>query len=349
MPQWSWVLLACALAVVPARVQQPVASSARIAFRVDDSRLVANLRVLDDPALQQVTAGLSPIARLGYSYIIDPPSSWAQHVPSSIPGGTRWIVHAGPGKTFEAVAERVVGGDAPCNPAIGVLLSIRPEQAAAFAALRARYFVAEPVALDAPIRLSTRSSVSTLSSSAISAELRGKLETLLGDLLTRELPGVRGEAAPGLARMASSPVGFHRSWARERRAMEAGLAAGRGRLFFDVQAFHLSPDRVPYYFVRATWRVNGRLGFAAALWLRGSDLDVVWRNLRPAAWLRMFEFQGVVGHEHLGMVLNVLDRDGDGWGELVFLQSGLESRDIAEWRFSPSGFARTDVAFSYGC
>jgi hypothetical protein len=163
------------------------------------------------------------------------------------------------------------------------------------------------------------------------------------------LPGVRAEAASELARMTSSSVGYHRSWAREREAIDAGLAAGRAKLSYDVQAFRLSPDGGPYYFVRALWRVNGRLGFAASLWLRGSDLDVVWRNLRPALWLRMFEFQGVVADEHLGMILNVLDRDGDDWAEVVFLQSGYESRDIAEWRFSPSGFARTGVAFSYGC
>jgi hypothetical protein len=147
----------------------------------------------------------------------------------------------------------------------------------------------------------------------------------------------------------SSSVGYHRTWARERQAIEAGLDAGRAQRQYDVQPFRLSPDGVPYYFVRATWRVDGRMGFAASFWMRGDDLDVVWRNLRPAVWLRMSEFQGVVSNEHLGLVLNVLDRDGNGWGEVLFLQSGYESRDIREFHVSPAGFEPTTVAFSAGC
>ena len=114
-----------------------------------------------------------------------------------------------------------------------------------------------------------------------------------------------------------------------------------------MQPFRLSPDGVPFYFVRGMWRVNGRLGFAASLWMRGDDLAIVWSNLRPAAWLRMFEFQGELSNHHLGLVLNVLDRDGNGWGEVLFGQGGYES--IGEFQLSPSGFQPTGAAYSFGC
>ncbi len=55
------------------------------------------------------------------------------------------------------------------------------------------------------------------------------------------------------------------------------------------------------------------------LWTGGGrQSDVVQSDLRPAAWLRMWEFQSHVAREHLGLIPNVLDRDGDGWGEVVF-------------------------------
>jgi hypothetical protein len=43
----------------------------------------------------------------------------------------------------------------------------------------------------------------------------------------------------------------------------------------------------------------------------------------------MFEFQSRVEREHLGLVLNICDRDHDGWGEVLMAQGGYESMRIA--------------------
>ena len=82
-----------------------------------------------------------------------------------------------------------------------------------------------------------------------------------------------------------------------------------------VQAFRLGPNNT-VYFVRAEWLVKGRQGFAASLWLRTEPrVEVIETNVKPASWLRTFEFQGRTRRENLGLVLNVFDRDRDGWGE----------------------------------
>ena len=72
--------------------------------------------------------------------------------------------------------------------------------------------------------------------------------------------------------------------------------------------------------------------------------------MRPASWLRMFEFQGRVTPDHLGLVLNVIDRDGDGWGEILFLQAGYEGFSISLLEVSLRlRRQRPGVAYSGGC
>ena len=116
-----------------------------------------------------------------------------------------------------------------------------------------------------------------------------------------------------------------------------------------VQAFQLAPDRVPIFFVRAEWLVGTQQGFAASLWLRaGQPLEVLETNVRPAAWMRMSLFRGGVVPSHMGLVLNVLDRDGDGWGEVLFSWEGYESRSSLA-RVLPSGFQPAAIKLDGGC
>jgi hypothetical protein len=63
----------------------------------------------------------------------------------------------------------------------------------------------------------------------------------------------------------------------------------------------------------------------------------------------MFEFQRKVSREHLGLVLNVLDTDRDGWGEVLIAQGGSESMGIELLEYSASGFQPTGSSYSYGC
>jgi hypothetical protein len=321
-----------------------------VAFRFDDERAIATVKVADIPDARQIKQGLSaePMARFGYSYA-DVPETWHPWLPTGIRSGDRWLLHTGPGQVIEATAERVVAGNAHCRQAFAVLLRVAPDQARAFASRPDKYFIAEQ---SNPERanLNALSSIGVMTPSPLTPELRREMESILNDLFERELPRVRADAAPGLARMATSEVGYHRSWARERQEVEEALARGRARLDYDVQAFRLSPDQSPVYFVRASWLVGRQIGFAASLWVRSDPkLHVVETDLRPASWLRMFMFQGRISRGHLGLILNVLDRDADGWGEVLFARTGYEGVSIDLLEYSPSGLEPTGTGTSFGC
>jgi hypothetical protein len=329
--------------------QERTAEPAFVAFRVDEHRVIATLTVTE-PLARQVREGLSPepVARFGYRHF-EPPASWHDRVPADIRDARRWTIHAGPGQVFAAETERLVGGNAQCTEAVAVLLRIDAPRAEAFAALPARYFIAGPARPEAPAA-ATASAVRSLPSPVFTVPQRQAFESTLNQLLARELPRVRAEAAPGLRRMAASTVGHQRSWARQRQLMEDELASGRGRLTYDIQSFLLAPDGVPIHFVRAEWSVQRRQAFAASLWMRGAQpTEIIQTDLRPASWLRMFLFQGKVATEQLGLVLNVLDRDGDGWGEVLMSQSGYEGLRIQLFEYSPGGFQPAGTEFACGC
>jgi hypothetical protein len=329
--------------------QEPGPGSALVAFRVDSNRVMATLKVMDTLG-QQVTEGLSPepMARLGYRYF-DLPAPLRDPGAAEMRTGDRWLIHSAPGQAFQAETERIVGGNPGCQNAIGVLLRVVPEQSDAFSALPAKYFLAERSMAMQPSEANWSSTVG-VAPSASGAEFRRALESTLNALLARELPRVLADAAPDLARMASSPVAYHRSWARQQQAVNEAMQSGRGKLSYDIQSFRLAPDGVLLHFVRAEWAVQRRQGFAASLWLRGEQpVEVIQTNLRPASWLRMFEFQNNVRREHLGLVLNVFDRDHDGWGEVLLAQGGYESMSISLLKYSPAGFQPTSVEYTYGC
>jgi hypothetical protein len=328
--------------------QAPGAGSSFIAFRVDGDRVVATIKVTDRSE-QQVSERLSPepMARFGYRYF-DPPAQWREQNAAAMRAGEPWLIHSAPGQAFQADAERVVAGNAGCQDATGVLLRVVPEQSQAFTAQPAKYFLTERSTTPPSSRAESSAAVGVASSPA-TAEFRRAVESTLDALLARELPRVRGEAAPAIARMASSS-GYHRSWARQQQAVDDAMQRGRGKLTFDIQSFRLAPDGVLLHFVRAEWTVGQRQGFAASLWLRGVQaVEVVETNLQPASWLRMFEFQGKIAREHLGLVLNVFDRDRDGWGEVLLARGGYESMGLSLLEYSPTGFQPTGTEFSYGC
>jgi hypothetical protein len=62
----------------------------------------------------------------------------------------------------------------------------------------------------------------------------------------------------------------------------------------------------------------------------------------------MREFRGGVSQAQLGLVLNVVDRDGDGWAEIVFAQEGYEGASI-ESLDTRTGFSPTGIKYFFGC
>ncbi len=329
--------------------QSPAPSSEFIAFRGDPERVVATVLV---PSVEgpQVREGLSPprVARFGYEYF-EPPDYWGK-LSNDHNVGDRWLVHTSPGRVFEATVERRVGGYfGGCTEAIGILLRVAPEQARAFGAVRPRYFVATPA--PAEPNAAAGSGVRTLPSSTITPDVRRSIESILDATLAREFPGIRSKDAQGLTTHARTAQSRSvRAWARERLQIDDAMERGESKLRYDVQAFQLAPDRVPVLFVRAEWLVGGRQGFAASLWLRGSEpIEVLETNIGPATWLRGSLFRGGVAPSHMGLILNVLDRDGDGWGEVLLSWEGYESRSISLLEYSPEGFQRAAITLSGGC
>jgi hypothetical protein len=328
--------------------QSPASSAEYVAFRVDAERVVATVLVqkVEGP---QVREGLSPppVAHFGYEYF-EPPDYWGVRNDHNV--GDRWVIHTAPGQVFEATVQRRVGGYVGCDQGVGVLLRVAPEQASAFAGVSARYFVATPAPAETPNAAAVRSGVRTLPVSTLTPDMRRSIESILDTTLARELPGVRSEAAPFLARGLTAPYRSTRAWARQRLQIEDAMERGQGKLHYNVQAFQLAPNGVPVLFVRAEWLVERRQGFVASLWLRaGQPLEVLETNVRPAAWLRNSLFQGGVVPSHMGLILNVLDRDGDGWGEVLFSSEGYESRSISLLEYSPAGFQPAAISLGGGC
>jgi hypothetical protein len=65
----------------------------------------------------------------------------------------------------------------------------------------------------------------------------------------------------------------------------------------------------------------------------------------------MNEFQSErLGLDDLGVVLNVFDYDGDGWGEVLIGQRLYDGFDINLLGYSEGqGFQRTGITYRYGC
>ena len=339
-------LLAVVLGVEAFPQGQSPPPSEYVAFRVDDQHLIATVLVREAIG-GQVRDGLSPRPEARYGYPYFPiPAGWRDR-PFTAPPLGRWTVHLSPDSVIEVTAEQEVGGYAQCQEAIGVLLRATPADSKKLAASAARYFVASPIEAASPARAG-RSSIGAIPLPPPS-RWKAAVEAALDELLARELPEVRSGAAPELSKMEASAVGYHRSWARELRLVETAMARNEGRREYDVQAFRLGPaDTV--YFVRAEWLVQSRQGFAASMWLRTEPrVEIIETNVKPATWLRMFEFQGRIMRENLGLVLNVFDRDRDGWGEILFLETGYESFGISLRRFSATGFVPTGVTYEGGC
>ena len=235
-------MAAAVLIDAPVSGQGPEPGSAFVAFRVDSDRVIATLKVME-PSAPQITDGMSaePMARFGYRYF-DPPAPWREQAAADIRSGDRWLIHSAPGHAFQAEAERIVGGNAGCKNAIGVLLRVVPGESDAFTALPAKYFLAERSVTLQPSKAATGSTVGVASSPA-TAEFRRALESTLNAVLARELPRVQAETASNLARMASSPVAYHRAWARQQQAANEAMQRGRGTMSYDIQSFRLAACR----------------------------------------------------------------------------------------------------------
>jgi hypothetical protein len=319
-------------------------ADAFVAFRADDSHVIAVVNVVDlDRQQKREAVSGPPIAQYGFRYY--PADHLSDYVPAAIRPQQRWSVHGGR-RAFQATAEGIVAGSVGCQDIVGMLMAIDPDARDEFKKMRARYFVAGPP-ISPAVSTGGPAGVGAVISNLTSAQI-STLESLLNDLLKRDLPRVLADSEPGLARNESADR-RSRSWAAEWRRINAALSAGRAKLSFDTQAFRLDPSGTPMYFVRAQWRVGTRQVFAASLWLRGDRLESVAVDTWASSALRMWEFQGEISRDQLGIVLNVVDSDRDGWGEVIVGNAGYEGISIEVLEYSPTGFGPTGISYAFGC
>lgn len=308
-----------------------------VAFRVDDRHVVAVVAETEDGGKEITTSGHG--ARYGFNFGDATPAAAADVYDATL-AIKRWTVHLGAGRRANATSVRLVQGAPSCGGLVGYLLRIDDDSATTFAAVREKYYVVESRDASKP--------PPSRHPPAPPPVNRRQLETLLNEFLVRELPEVRQEAEVDIARRERfNPAD---EWARGRREVDAALLAGKAVLHYDVQAFQLAPQGPPQYFVRAEWRAGSRQAFGAAIWIRGGPtLSIITANLTPARWLRMPEFEGEVVRQNYGLILNVVDRDGDGWGEIIFAGGGYESMFVDVEEATPTGFERTGIGYGSGC
>jgi hypothetical protein len=323
----------------------PQEPDAFLAFRFDSQRVVATLKSDIRVSLPQLGRDLpQPATKFGYQ-IFDLPSELQSRVPPSVRPGDRWSIHTAAGQVFDGTVERVVLGEAQCSRMIAAVVKIDDRQAWSFSSVRSKYYVADQSARPMP---GEPAPPGELPETIITPEIRRTLDTSLARLLAAELPKVRAETEERVSRAASSADRESREWARGLLAAQTTLGAGGGALTYDAQPYRLTPDGTPMVFVRATWRAGAHPAFAVAAWVRADTGEIVWRDLRPTAHLRSYEFRHGLSPEQIGLVLNVVDRDGDGWAEVVLVQVGYESVDVS-LREARSGFRPSGIGYYYGC
>ena len=309
----------------------------RIAQRFDDTRVVVlmNGNQLYLPQTGPGSRDSSTLkGRAMYlgSVLEIPAPRVAEIVQGRASVGDRWQLDAGRHGVFALTVERLVIGQAECGEGWGVMLAASAADAARLTRIREKYFIARR-ASEGPLT----AAVSAVG--PIDVLLTGQQRRALTELLERERvriwPGVRQSIEAMLSH--GTGTGPPPRW----RALDNRFSAGEGTIDYDVQAFRVTPDGDPRLFVRAEWRIGEQIVFLMSAWVRvGATLTLDRSDAQASRFLRFREFAGFhVGREYLGGILNIVDADRDGWGEIVFLQHGWDALVIAaiEYPRSPDG------------
>ena len=103
--------------------------------------------------------------------------------------------------------------------------------------------------------------------------------------------------------------------------------------------------------MRAYWSLDGQPAFLISLWVRpDKNMFVVSVDSSGARALRTAEFQRrSLGQEHIGLILNVFDYDGDGWGETLMGHSGYEGFQLSLYHYRDSGLVSAVIELFWSC
>ncbi len=351
------VLLLSVLGVFPAKPAFPPAHTCYVAHRYDDSRVVFSLdrTFANDPELRR--RGLAqnpsrlpdPAARLaGMSLWKMGDAFWKRHAGelSGPDPGDRWVLKAGGRTSFHCTIERLAMAEFGCGTTVVALALVDQSERQAFERLSELHYLIIPDSGDVEPAPADPEPVVLREAPPLSGDAKERLESTLEELLKRELPKVRASSAANYALM--SQLGRRNPWPHR----DERLARAEGKLSYDLQAVRLSPDGQARYYVRAEWVLDKDVAFLLSAWVRPDrDMLIESVNDRPSLWLRMDEFQSErLGLDDLGILLNVFDYDGDGWGEVLMGQRAYEGYHMHLLEYSDSqGFRRTGISYRYGC
>ena len=248
----------------------------------------------------------------------------------------RWSVDTGR-ERVRAKIERFAPALRPCEAVLAAIAAVEPGDRARFDRVREKYFLVQrdtggtpppsgPISLSAP-------------DPPLTSDERLAIEDRLKAALVDELARVRG--------------GDYDNWRRGPywRAIDERIARGEGTLDFDTQMLRGAPDSVPRLHVRASWVIDRRIVFLMSAWIRrGVRLNTEAVDSRPSTFMRTKLYEDTpFTREWLGLLLNVFDRDGDGWAEILTTSWGYESAAVELFEYSESGPQPTGITYAHGC
>jgi hypothetical protein len=357
------IVLAGVLAAVlgiharPVTLPIPPNPSHFIAHRYDETRVVFSLEKTfqNEPELRRRNLAQNPsrlpdpVAKLaGMTLWQMEDIFWKQHfkdLPGPVPGD-RWVLKAGGLATFHCTIEKLAIAEVACGTTIVAMGQVDSAEQEAFRHINEKHYLVISEANHVAVPPSEVGPAILRDPPALTADAKERLEASLQEQFLHELSRVRRVSAASYGLMAR--LGREHPW----QDRDERLARSEGKLSYDLQALRLSPDEQPRYFVRAQWTLDKKTSFLMSVWLRPDrDMLVEAVNSRPSEWMRMNEFQSErLGLEDLGIVLNVFDYDGDGWGEILIGQRRYEGFHMHLLEYSEGrGFQRTGIAYRYGC
>jgi hypothetical protein len=139
-----------------------------------------------------------------------------------------------------------------------------------------------------------------------------------------------------------------------RKQFEEKVALGRVKLTYETQAVQVSPDGFPLLLVRARWMADPQLALLMTLWLHVGPAvtsEPVDESGNRARWFsdKSSNVAGIATFDQLPYVLNVFDRHGDGYGEVLVFFPGYEGFNIQLFRYTEKGLVATKISIGDGC
>ncbi len=350
-------ILFCACIVIQAVVHAPCArednqSNSLIAFRYDDTRVIFVVRYFEthfsrsskEWNVEDLSLLPEPAASLGGMT-----SLWeideTRAAQSTDPVMKRWMLWAENGVQLKLKIQNFALVQLHCLAGIAAIADVSDEDRSTLRSLRRKYYVVSPLQnseTNSVVTVRTRPALLRWTNSQQIGEHYGlqrvRVEEVLKKQFDRELSEVRDYA---------EEKGIYARSIDRWQELDQRLKRGEGKLFYDLQVVRVTPNGEKRFYMRAQWTIDRKICFLMSLWVNPKTMQVEAIDSRPSKWLRLEGWK--LSLDHLGMILNVVDHDGDGWGEILVAYQGYEGLSIELLEYSALGPEKTDVKHGYGC